>query len=198
MVNSKLLLEKKDNESIDQYNERVSKLYYSNGYYIKEIAKKLNIDAAEVYNYVTSGRKITTASEREEMVNLYNRGYSYSEIAVLLNKSRHCVRERIKQPSKINCKISKNLTDKQINKMKNMVKKGESLNTIANKLGISVGSLKNRLNHCGRSKSFTYVTKNEVKKFIRLYKNGYSITKIGTMCNRHRHTVARHIHRAGL
>lgn len=193
------LLDKKENESTEQYNERVSKMYYANGYYIEEIANKLNIDMAEVYNYVTKGRrKITTEAEREAMIDLYNKGCSYSEIGLLFNKSRQCVRERIKRPCKTTCKVSKNLTDEQLSKMLSMDNNGENLDTIANELGIKVGSLRNRLKHCGKAKTVTYTTKKEINKFIRLYKNGESIKNIAIMCNRHRDTVAKYIHAAGL
>ena len=42
------------NESIDAYNERASKLYYSEGYHITEIAKKLKISRSYVSRIETA------------------------------------------------------------------------------------------------------------------------------------------------
>lgn len=189
---------KKKNESIDAYNERASKLYYDNGYHIKEIAERLKIDETEVYNYVvTNGRKITTAAEREEMIQLFNKGYSYYAIANIFQKSRSCVKKRIECPAKIGYSTSNDLTDKQLKKMKEMAENGETLEAISKEIGVKVGTIRYRLDHTNMRERTTHVTPDEVKKFIRLYKKGKSHAEIAKICNRSRGAVCRHLHRAG-
>lgn len=188
---------KTKNESIDAYNERASKLYYNNGYHIDEIAERLNIDPVEVYNYVVTGHKITTSAEREEMIALFNKGYSYSAIAKIFNRSRMCVRTRIERPARVNTSSSNTLTDKQLKKMRDMANDGAYIETIAKELGIPVSSVKYRLNHTNIRNHIKYVSKDEVKQFIKLYKKGKTITEISKLTNRSRNTVSRHLKAAG-
>lgn len=187
------------NESIDAYNERASKLYYSNGYHINEIAKKLKIDKIEVFNYVTNTYKITTASEREEMISLFNKGYSYSAIAKIFNKSRACVKDRIERPATINYKRSVDLTDKQIDKIKKMAKDGKTIREIAKEIGINEKSVEYRLSHTDAEihKKYKYVSPAEVNQYIKLYKKGKSHYEIAEICGRSRTTVSRHLHAKG-
>ena len=187
---------KKKLETEDQYNERASKLYYSHGYHLNEIADRLNISMVEVYNYVCNGHKITTESERLEMINMRNIGMSYSEIARIFGKSRSCIRERIASPAKINCK-SIMLTDKQLKKMRDMAIDGAYLSTIAEELGVGINSVRHRLNLCGLSRSSNKVSKSEIQRFIRLYKNGKSHREIADRCGRNVTTVGRHLRSAG-
>lgn len=190
---------RKKNESIDAYNERASKLYYANGYHIKEIAEKLKIDKIEVYNYVANGPKITTEAEREEMISLFNKGYSYSSIAKIFNRSRACIKDRIESPAKINCGCNSDLTDKQLKKMKELANEGKCIKDIAREIGVRDRSIEYRLSHTdvGVNRRFTYVTPAEVKKFVRLYKNGKSHNEIAKTCNRSRSTVLKYLHKAG-
>ena len=188
---------KKKNESIDSYNERASKLYYHNGYCITEIAKKLDIGEIEVYNYVTTGKKITTEEERQEMIRLYNKGYSYTAIAKMLNKSRSCVRNRIERPAKAKWHNSVNFSDRQLKKMKDMCKDGAYMETISKEFGVKTSSIRYRLEHMGRSKHHTRVSQEEKELFIYLYKQGKTHEEIAEICNRNRHTVYTHLHRAG-
>ena len=185
----------KKNETIDQYNRRVSKLYYSNGYHIIEISKKLNIDIAEVYNYVAKGNRITTKLEREAMINLYNKGYSYSEIARIFNRSRACVTDRIKSPTKIFNKKYINVTDDVIKKITDMVKNGATIEEISKETGLSVSNIKYRLSHTNMKKKYNHVSKSEEETFLSLYNKGYSYYKIGKLCNRSDTTVMRHLHK---
>lgn len=188
---------RKIGESINNYNERVSKLYYNEGYHIKEIAKKLKIDEVEVFNYVSAASyKITTQAEREEMISLRNKGYSYSEIARIVGKSRECIKERIEKPAKINCKVSKELTDKEIKKIKNMVSKGYKVEDIAKEIGISKGNVRSRLNHTDLYQpKYNRVTKEEVNKFAELHKQGKTYEEIGKICGRGKNTVYRYLKR---
>ena len=189
---------RKKNESNAAYNERATKLYYSNGYHIKEISKRLNIEEVEVYNYITTGRKITTEAEREEMIRLYNQGYTYSAIAKILGRSRACVTDRIKSPAKCKWQNSPdNLNDKQIKMIQDMAKEGMLVTAIAKEIGIRRGSVEYRLKHIGMPCKYKYVTKEEEKKFVRLYKKGLTHAEIGRICGRHRSTVYTHLHKLG-
>ena len=189
----------KKNESLDEYNERASKLYYENGYHVKEIAKRLDMDEIEVYNYViTKGHRITTEAERREMITLFNKGYSYTAIAKIFGKSRACIKDRIERPAKINRSGSGDLTDKQIKKIKEMAKNGAYLKTIAKELNIPVSAVRYRLSHGIRKPHHTYVTPAELNKMIRLYKKGKNQTEIAKLCNRGRSTVHNHLHKAGI
>lgn len=191
---------KRKNESVEVYNERAIKAYFKDGYHIKEISERLKIDEIEVYNCVAAGNKITTEAEREEMIRLFNQGYSYTAISKIFNKSRTCVSERIKNPAKLNFKgQNNNVTDAQLNNMKDMASNGETLEAISKKTGIDVVSVKYRLSHTDiRPKVVRRVSKSEVNKFIKLYKSGKSYAEIAKICNRGRNTVNRHLHKAGV
>lgn len=188
---------KNSSESIEAYNERVSKLYYNEGYHIKEIAKKLKIDEVEVYNYVASGKRFTTSEEREEMISLYNKGYSIYSIAKKFNRSRACVRKRIGSPAKISCGSINTITDKKIKKMNDMINEGYTIEEISREIGISTSSVIHRLSHSGNRTPNTHVTKSEINKFIKLFKAGKTYTQIAIICNRGLNTVYRHLHAAG-
>ena len=187
---------KRKNESKSEYHERASKFYYSNGYSIKEIAKKLKIDELEVYNFITTGRKVTTSKEREEMIELYNKGYSITAIAKMFNKSRACIKKRIAAPAQINTGSGYTLSNKEINIISEMINEGKSIQSIARKLGVKTTVIRYRLDHMPR-KRITYVDKYEANKFIYLFKKGKSYKEIAKMCGRARTTVERHIHKAG-
>lgn len=188
---------KRKSESVEQYNERVSKLYYSEGYHIKEIADKLQIDILEVYNYVSNGYKITTEAEREEMIHLYNQGYSYTAIGKIFNRSHSCVKDRIERPAKFNHGDKNKLTEEQLKKMKDMVNSGKNMEEIAREIGISVRSVAYRLRHTNMRKTYTNVSKAELNKFIRLHKKGKTHKQIAELCNRSRSTISRHLSAAG-
>lgn len=189
---------KKKNESVNAYNERASKLYYSNGYHIAEIADRLGIDGTEVYNYVSTGKKITTEAEREEMISLYNKGYSYSAIARELNRSRSCVRQRIESPAKAKWYNSNTLTDKQLKKMKEMLDDKKTIDDIAEAMGISKNSVRYRLNHMGKEiRHYKHIDAKEIKRFISLYNKGKTHAEIAEICNRSRTTVCKHLNDAG-
>lgn len=182
-------------EPIDVYNERVSKLYYNEGYHIKEIAKKLKIDEVEVFNYVSKANyRITTETERQEMIYLYNKGYSLSKIAEITGRSRECVRARIESPAKIHCQEGKELTDRQIKKIKDMASKGYNSETIAKELGISEGTIRSRLSHTDLYKpKYNHVSEEEIKEFVRLRKEGKTYEEIGKICGRGKNTVCRYL-----
>jgi DNA-directed RNA polymerase specialized sigma24 family protein len=185
---------RKTGESIEAYNERASKLYYKEGYNIKEIAGKLNIEETEVYNYVAKGHKATTEAEREEMISLYNKGYTYCAIAKIIGKSYSCVRSRIERPAKIHCQETFTLTDKQLNKMIDLANKGYGVEYIAKELKVKSSVIKHRLEHADRyNKTYTLVTKPEINTFIRLHKKGKSYGEIAKICGRSKTTVSKHI-----
>lgn len=173
-------------ESIDTYNERASKLYYSNGYHIAEIAEKLKINEVEVYNYVATGHKITTEAERAEMISLYNAGYSISAIAKIFGRSRYCIRQRIESPAKLNIK-STDITDKQLDKMIEMAKKGYCAEDIAKEIGISEYSVKYRLSHTGIKVNNSTRIANEENK---------NISRISKLFKRSKDTICKHFHKA--
>lgn len=189
-------------ESIDLYNERASKEYYANGYYIVEIAEKLKIDPVEVYNYVTTNnKKYVTSAEREIMVDLYNKGYSYRAISKELHRSRTCVKHRIEAPAKIYCMPKNELTDRQIKKILNMAYKGRSIETISKKTGIAENVIFNRLRGTDidmASKHFTFVSDDEVHEFIRLHNEGKTHKEIAEITNRGAGTVGKHLRKAGI
>lgn len=189
---------KRKNESDEKYYERASKLYYSNGYYIKEIANKLGISDIKVYNYVTNNtNRITTEEERQEMIKLFNQGYSYNAIGRMLHRNHSCVKERIERPAKI---VSSNnhLTDKQIEKIKQMLIDGETVETISKELNISKGIIRCRIRNIEEHKHFTHVSKDELKQYIKLYKKGKSYSEIAKIYGRHKNTVSRHIRKIKL
>lgn len=188
----------KKNESVEAFNERASKYYYSNGYNIKEIANKLKISEVIVYNYVAHGRKITTNEEREKMIKLFNAGYSYTAIGKIFNRSRTCVRKRIQSPARVRCSQCENtINDSKLRKMKVMAKDGVSLETIAKELDANLSSIKYRLHHSGLRTPNKFISEDEVKEFIKLYKQGKSYNQIARLCNRSKSAVSRHLHNAG-
>ena len=189
---------KKKSETTKEYNERASKLYYANGYHIKEIAQKLKINEIDVYNYVVvSGSRITTSEERDEMITLYNKGYSISSIAKIFSRSRTCVRERIDNPAKVNCYDANKLTDDQIAKITELASMGLSIKDISSKTGINPNTIIYRLSHTNIRRPNTYVTKSEIRKFIQLFKKGKTHREIANICGRSRSTINRHLHAAG-
>ena len=186
------------NESIEEYNERASKLYYNNGYHIAEIAKKLKLNNVDVYNHVVhNGYRITTESERQEMIALYNDGASYSEIARIFNRSRSCVRERIKAPAKTSGKTGTTLNDRQLKKMKDLYESGMTVEAIAEKLKVSLYTVKYRLNHIDTYRHLPRVDEKELMRFIALFYKGKSYKEIAKACNRHPTTVSKHLKAAG-
>lgn len=176
---------KKKKETIKECNERLCKMYYSDGYHIKEIANKLDIDIIEVYNHIT-GSNFTTTEEREEMIRLYNAGVSYKDIAEKFGKSVTCVKERIKSPTKIICgNDDEILSDKQIKKMKKMAIKGYSAEDIAKEIGISENSVLYRMSHTDIDhKVYRNLSSSEINKVVRLYKNGKSYKEIAKACKK--------------
>lgn len=193
-----LKLRKRKNESTNDFIERASKIYYNEGgYHIKEIAEILGVDEIEVYNIVANGRKITTNDERSRMIQLYNQGYSYSAIGRIFNKSHSCVKERIEHPAKMSYNNSNKLTKKQLDKMKEMIEDGYSIEDISKEIKISTSSITYRLSHTNLREQITHVSKSEKNKFIRLRKKGKSYSEIARICNRSRNTVSRHLHNAG-
>lgn len=188
---------RKKNETTEAYNRRASKLYYDNGYYLKEIAQRLNIPEIEVYNYVANGHKITTEDERNEMISLFNQGYSYNAISKIFNRSRSCVKRRIESPAKFVYNTDYELTDRQLKIIADMAKEDDTIEHIAQTLGIDMRYVKYRLRHIAGRKHITYVTEEEHDEFIRLYKKGKSYKTIAKECGRSVSTVARHLHDAG-
>lgn len=176
---------KKRNETEKEYNERLSKMYYSNGYHINEIANKMEIDIIEVYNYIT-GSNYTTTEEREKMISLYNSGVSYEEIAKKFSKSVTCIKDRIKSPTKLVCGNSDEmLSDKQIKKMKNMAIKGYCAKDIAEEIGISENSVIYRMSHTDLDhKIYRNLSVSEMEKMVKLCKNGKSYKEIAKICKR--------------
>ena len=176
---------KKKKETIKECNERLCKMYYSDGYHIKEIANKLDIDIIEVYNHIT-GSNFTTTEEREEMIRLYDAGVSYRDIAEKFGKSITCVKERIKSPAKIICgNDDEILSDKQIKKMKKMAIKGYSAEDIAKEIGISENSVLYRMSHTDIDhKVYRNLSSSEIDKVVRLYKNGKSYKEIAKACKK--------------
>ena len=188
---------RKKDETIEAYNKRASKLYYDNGYYLKEIAQRLNISEIEVYNCVANGNKITTEAERLEMISLFNKGYSYTAIGKIVNRSRSCVKKRIECPAKFAYKTDRELTDRQLKIMVDMAKDNCTIEHIAQTLGVDERYIKYRLRHVVGRKRTTYVTEEERNKFVRLYKKGKSHRAIAKECGRGVNTVTRHLHIAG-
>lgn len=170
--------------------------YYSRGYCIREISNKLNVDNINVYNDVASGNKITTSEERSKMISLYNKGYSISMISKIMNRSRSCIRERIKSQAKINCRCSI-LSDDQIKLMIDMFNNGASVASIAKHLCISKGSVRYRLNHCGIKRSKYNITPVEIERFIELHNLGKTYDEIAIICNRSAHAIGNHLRNAG-
>lgn len=184
---------RKKNESVEDYNRAISKLYYGDGYHIKEIAEKLQIDEVNVYNYVSAGHKITTNEDREEMIYLHNMGYSYRAIAEMFGKSISCVKTRIAEPAKFSCQKSEKVTDNQLELMKDMAVNGYTLEDISKVTGIKLSSVRCRLAHTDLRKRLTYITDTEVKKMIKLFKDGKSYSEIAKECNRSKSTVYRQL-----
>ena len=192
---------KRKNETINEFNERATKHYYNEGYHIVEIAEKLKIDVNEVYNYIVVSRpRVTTEKERAEMIKLYNLGYTYSAIGRLLNRSRTCVRERIQSPAKCRCRRYISVSNKQIPKIKEMIKNGATIKTISESTGISENSIKCRISHTNinSARACSKVTKSEINRFIELYNDGNSCYKIAKICKRGETTVRRHLRRVGV
>ena len=191
-------IRRKKNEPIKEFNERASKYYYSNGCHIKEISDKLGIDEIVVYNYVvTSGLRITTSEERDEMISLHNQGYSYTAIGKIFNKSRTCVRERINTPARARKYMTNEINGKKIDRMVEMSREGAYIKTIAEEIGISTASVKYRLKHTGRVQKYKFVSKDDLNEFIRLFNEGKTYADIARICNRGRNTVMKHLKRAG-
>jgi transposase len=184
---------KRSKETDEAYKLRAIKLYYTNGYHIDEISERLNIPMVDVYNVVSSGHKITTEEERQEMIHLRNLGYTHSYIANIFGRSRSCIQERINSSAKCTCATATKLTDKQLEQIKSMIKEGMYISDIARELGVSRRTVNDRVKRCGLSSPKKPVTEKEVKRFIRLRKNGHTYKEIAKRCNRCEDTVFRHI-----
>jgi hypothetical protein len=184
---------KKKNESDEAYILRASKLYFSNGYHIDEIAERLDIPLIEAYNDVCHGHKITTEEERQEMIRLYGLGYSYNAISKIVGRSRSCVRERIKSPAKIVCTTKNRLTNKQIKQITDMIHDGAYITTIAKDLGLPRSVVSDRVRRCGLCSPKKPIDDKEIKKFIRLHKAGYTYEAIAKKCDRCVSTVSKYI-----
>ena len=178
-----------------EINEYIVKEYYSNGYCIKEISEKLNIDMITIYNIVAKGHKITTERERTEMLALRRKGWSISAIARKFNKSRACIRLRLQQPAKIGCIDPINLSDEQISNIGTLSKE-KYITDIAKQLGVNVSSIKRRLEHFS-TRAKRNVSEKELQKFIELFEAGYTHAQIADKCNRSVKTVGTRLRAAG-
>lgn len=187
---------RKKNETEETYIKRACEEYHLHGYHIDEIAKRLNISMIEVYNHVSKGNKITTEDERNEMIHMRSIGCSYAEISRVTGRSRSCIKARIAAPAKIGCHSKRMLTDKQLKQMKEMAHDGVYIGTIAEILGESRGSISHRLNQCG-IKRCTKVSKDEEKKYVKMFKSGKNAVQIAKACDRAASTVRFHLHKLG-
>ena len=128
------------------------------------------------------------------LLSLHNKGYSYNSIARLMKKSYSCVRSRIESPAKVHCQETFVLTDKQLNKMMNLANQGYGVEHIAKELKVKPSIIKHRLEHADKyNKRFTYVTKQEINKYIRLHKKGKSYGEIAKICKRSKTTISKHL-----
>lgn len=182
---------KKKNETDEEFNIRVSKYYYEHGYTIEEINIYIGIPIIEVYNAVTNGR-VTTDKEREEMISMHKSGYSIYEIAKRFNKSSVCIKERLKSPAKVAYFSGNILSKDKLDIMEKMINNGDDMHTIANAIGITENSIKNRISHTN-SKPTKSLNNDEIKNIINLYNSGLSYTSIACKLNRSRCTIIRHI-----
>ena len=184
------------NIRIIELDENKIKDYYSHGYSIREIADKIDIDPIYVYNIVAKGNKITTDEERSQMISLYDQGYSISAIAKALGRSRACVRDRIKSPAKINCKLSAKLSDEQINDIEKLAKKRKYAAAVSRKLGIKYNTVRCRLKR-NKSVPKRTISQEEKDRFIQLHLIGYTHAQIAEMCGRCAKSVGVHLRNAG-
>lgn len=184
------------NETEEAYIKRACEEYHLHGYHIDEIAKRLDISMIEVYNHVSKGNKITTEDERNEMIHMKSIGCSYAEISRVTGKSRSCIKARIASPAKVGCRTKHMLTDKQLKQMKEMGHDGVYIETIAEALGESRSNISRRLNQCG-IKRHIKVSKDEEKKYVKMFKNGKSATEIAKIYNRAASTVRYHLRKLG-
>ena len=104
---------KRRGETREDFIERASQEYYADGYHLTEIASKLKCDIFEVYTATIKGKyRTVTPDERDLMINMRRQGYSYSEIAKQLGRSRACVQTRIDAAPKCHVENGYDLSDK--------------------------------------------------------------------------------------
>ena len=172
-------------ETREEYIVRASRILYKDGYSIAEISKKLKVEKVDVYNSLVDleERRVTTDEERQLFIELRNKGYNYSEIARMTNRSRITIKTRIESEAKYYFENGYILTDKQLKSIKKYYKAGKTMSWIAREIEISPSAVKRRLVKCGLYKtnySLTIpLTDQEKKKISNLYKknlNSFTIS----------------------
>lgn len=192
-------VKKLKNETKEQFIERATNLYYSDGYHLSEIADKLKCSKLTVYGIISkNGNKmITTEEERELMIALRDQDFSYRAIGKILHKSHTCVRRRIMQPAKhhITESYDYKLSDKQLNHLKEWYKEGKTMAWIARQLNISNKSVKYRLvkaNIYDPNLSVPLTIKEKLTiKTMRA--TGKTISEIAITCGRKYSTIAKYL-----
>lgn len=190
---------KRHGETREEFIERASLKYYSDGYHISEIASKLKCDIIEVYRVITNGcaRRVTTSDERDLMISMHKRGWSYSKIAKELGRSRQCVANRINSAPKCHIADGYHLSDREIEKIKKWHLEGRTLVWIGRQVKCSACSIKRRLYKAGIYKfDYTYSVplsskdKDTIKK---MHKAGYTIGAIAGDIGRHPNLISKYI-----
>lgn len=190
---------KKINETNEQYINRVAKDLYNEGYHMSEIAKKLKCDKFKIYNIlVSNSRKYTTEEERQEMIKLRNKGYSFREIGRMVGRSPTCVRSRILKPVTFREDyIEFSINDRTLKRIKKYYNDGKSIKWIADKFNLPENAIMYRLKKAKifkNKQNENRVTEKEAALFNDLYHNkNYTIAQIAKMCKRDRGTVSKHI-----
>lgn len=191
---------KRKNESNEEFLKRATNEYYSNGYYISEIADKLKCDKFTIYNFIVKDKnKITTDDEREVMLSLRSQGLSYREIAAKIGKSAACVHDRIKRPAKYHIENDNyKISEKDLERIKIWyAKEGKTLSWISKQLNVPTPSIKYRLIKAGLykpnlSKSIPLTNKEKlIIKAMRL--SGKNAIEIAKSCGRDYSMVSKYI-----
>ena len=191
------IIKLRKNPSDDELTAAVLELYLG-GYHVSEIVKKLRCDPVFAYNVVTRGNHITDNKQRDEMIELRNDGCSLNEISKEVDRSRECVRTRLKSPAKVHVNIKEQtITDTGLKKLKAWYVEGKTIAWISRQLNISKKSITWRLQKCGLyAKGYSKtvpLTPKEKRRINMLRKKGYSVGDIAKDCGRLYCTVAKYL-----
>lgn len=189
---------RKIGEDKQSFIERTTKEMYCEGYHISEIADKLKCDILYIRNAITdiNKYKITTEEERQEIINLYEDGYSVKDIAKKFNRDETCIYRRVKSKATFYKDYREyKLSDKDINYLKKMYLKGYTLKSICKELGITYTSARRRLIKAGiwepNLSQKIEVPNSEKNKYKSLYNKGFKVSEIAKKFNRQYCVVAR-------
>jgi transposase len=185
-------------EPLDTYLQRACRALFNGGHNINEIATKMKVTNTEVFNAIHDDMHFVTKDEEKLIQSLYLDGIPVRLIAKQIGVSEYTVRKRLngKENAYDAYDNGEHMPDVDLETIKKLyTEEHKSTKAIASILDVSEHRVRYRLEKCGL---YSYsgvkpVTKREIAKFNKLYKDGLSLAQIAKKCNRNRNTVSRYI-----